>query len=239
MSLKKWNIFKEEATKTLYIVGIVACLNEKQEFLLVKRSQTDKIKPGYWEFPGGHVDNKDDSIEEAAARELKEEAGLSCDVENLKYLGFQQTKRLSVEQPPKKITIKRYFFLSTQWSGVPQIVANPQTGIEEHDDIKWATKEEILSIDNTEIPHYLLDKALDMMKTDEGISSNDPRNKEKDKAGRNRSRPDRIRETEDEECGLQDEGVSSNDPRNKEKDKAGRNRSHKDRIREEEELKND
>lgn len=237
--MRDWKRYIESTTNPKVTAGIVACFNDKQQFLIVKRSSTDRIHPGYWEWPGGHVDDDDHSIESGSARELQEEANVTCKVEDLKYFAVQKFKRPAVEDPNKDLQVTRYFYITTKWTGEAKIVPNPTTGILEHDDLRWATKEEILSLENTEITDYLLDKALSMVTTDEGLSSNDPRNKEKDKAGRNRSRPDRIREAEDEECDLQDEGLSSNDPRNKEKDKAGRNRSHKDRIREEEELEND
>ena len=41
---------------------------------------------------------------------------------------------------------------------------NPKTNEIEHDDYKWVTIEEIKDIANTEIPIYLLEKALDMSK---------------------------------------------------------------------------
>jgi len=41
---------------------------------------------------------------------------------------------------------------------------NPKTDEIEHDDYKWATINEIKDIDDTEIPIYLLEKALEMVK---------------------------------------------------------------------------
>ena len=35
--------------------------NEEGKFLIVQRSHKDKLKPGYWEFPGGHIDDEDES----------------------------------------------------------------------------------------------------------------------------------------------------------------------------------
>lgn len=46
--------------------------------LLLKRGEEKVLAPGQWCLPGGHID-KGESIQQAAARELKEEANLDCD----------------------------------------------------------------------------------------------------------------------------------------------------------------
>ena len=122
-----WNKFLAEGeSKT---TGIVACLDDKQQFLIIRRSSIDERK-GQWTLPGGHVDDEDGSIEIAAVRELDEETNLRCKVVDL------------VDKP------------------------NPKSGEIEHDDYKWTTIEEIKDIDNTEIPIYLLEKALEMSKNE-------------------------------------------------------------------------
>ena len=68
-----WNKFITEGE--LKTVGIVACLNDKQQFLVIRRSDID-MRAGQWTLPGGHIDEFDDSIEAGAVRELHEEAGL-------------------------------------------------------------------------------------------------------------------------------------------------------------------
>ena len=63
---------------------------------------------------------------------------------------------------PKK---KKYYFLTFNWTGEVKITKpNPKTDEIEHDDYKWVTIEEIKDIANTEIPIYLLEKALDISK---------------------------------------------------------------------------
>ena len=75
---KKWNQFLTESeTKN---VGIVVCLNDKQQFLTIRRSDIDE-RHGQWTLPGGHIDDDDRSIEAGAIRELYEEA-------NLQYIRF-------------------------------------------------------------------------------------------------------------------------------------------------------
>jgi 8-oxo-dGTP pyrophosphatase MutT (NUDIX family) len=144
-----WSTFlKEEEEDPL--AGIVICLNSNNEFLILRRSDADD-RVGQWTVPGGHIDEKDNSIEAGALRELKEETNLKCIQKDLLYLG---------EPKPKK-----YYFLAQTWVGSVDInIPNPESGTIEHDDYKWATIEEIKDIANTEIPIYLLEKALDMSK---------------------------------------------------------------------------
>ena len=149
--MKKWNKFLTEGE--LKTVGVVACLNDKQQFLAIRRSDIDD-REGEWTLPGGHVDDKDRSIEAGAVRELKEEAGLTCKVADLVYLG---------EPKPEK-----HYFLTQKWSGEVNVDRpNPETGEIEHDDWKWITIDEIKELDNSTIPNYLLEKAIEISKNDD------------------------------------------------------------------------
>jgi 8-oxo-dGTP pyrophosphatase MutT (NUDIX family) len=146
----KWKNFLIEGE--LRTVGIVVCLNDEQQFLIIRRSDVDE-RAGQWTIPGGHIEENDGSIERGAIRELREEANLSCHVDDLKYLG---------RPSPNK-----YYFLTQKWSGEVNVdKPNPQTGQVEHDDYKWATLEEIKDIANTKIPIYLLEKALEILKNE-------------------------------------------------------------------------
>ena len=141
-----WKDFLTEGE--LKTVGIVVCLNDKQQFLIIRRSDIDD-RAGQWTMPGGHIDDKDGSIEAGAIRELEEEANLTCSVSDLAYLG-----------EPKD---GKHYFLTQKWSGEVNVdKPNPETDEIEHDDYKWATINDIKEIDDTEIPIYLLEKALEM-----------------------------------------------------------------------------
>ena len=110
-------------------------------------------RTGQCTIPGGHIDDEDGSIEAGAIRELKEETNLNCSEENLVFLG---------EPKPQK-----YYFYARQWSGDVDVhIPNPATGEIEHDKFKWAEISEIKDIDNSEIPIYLLEKALEMFKNE-------------------------------------------------------------------------
>jgi len=139
-----WNHFLTEGE--LKTVGIVVCLNDEQQFLIIRRSDIDD-RAGQWTMPGGHIDDEDKSIEAGAVRELKEEANLSCNVSNLQFLG--------------KKGKNKHYFLTQKWSGDVNVDnPNPKTKEIEHDAYKWVTIGEIKDIADTKIPIYLLEKAL-------------------------------------------------------------------------------
>jgi 8-oxo-dGTP pyrophosphatase MutT (NUDIX family) len=141
-----WKEFLTEDTPKT--VGVVVCLNDKQQFLIIRRSDVDD-RSGQWTMPGGHIDDSDNSIERGALRELYEEVNLTCEASHLKYLGT-----------PRK---KKYYFVARKWSGTIDVSKpNPISGKIEHDDYKWATIDEIKEIADTEIPIYLLEKALEI-----------------------------------------------------------------------------
>tara|TARA_R110001583_G_scaffold58932_3_gene175373 strand:+ start:399 stop:854 length:456 start_codon:yes stop_codon:yes gene_type:complete len=146
-----WKTFIGEGKESE--VGIVVCLNDKQQFLVLRRSDLDD-RAGQWTMPGGHIDPEDGSIEQGAVRELREEANLTCKIADLTYLGAPKAKK--------------YYFLTLKWSGDVNIdKPNPKTDEIEHDDYKWLTINEVKDIDDTQIPIYLLEKALEIQKEGE------------------------------------------------------------------------
>ena len=145
-----WKSFLKEGE--LKIAGIVVCIDDKNRFLVLRRSKIDD-RAGQWTIPGGHIDDTDRSIESGAVRELDEETNLLCNTSDLIYLG---------EPKPQK-----YYFLTKKWTGSVNISKpNPKTGEIEHDDYKWLTIDDIKDITNSEIPIYLLEKALELSKNE-------------------------------------------------------------------------
>jgi len=147
-----WKNFINRSEQDKKPAGIIVCIDENQEILIIRRSITDPAgRGGQWTIPGGHIDDDDTSIEFGAVRELKEETNLMCDPEMLRYLG--------------ELKQKKYYFLAIRWSGNIDIsIPNPKTNIIEHDNYKWATISDIKDMENTEIPIYLLEKALEISK---------------------------------------------------------------------------
>lgn len=64
----------------------VFILNSNKEILLQKRSMTKKFNPGKWGLCAGHV-SYDETLEDAALREIKEEIGLDIDLGDLNPIG--------------------------------------------------------------------------------------------------------------------------------------------------------
>ena len=150
---KKWNHFLIEGE--LSVVGIVMCLNSNDEFLILRRSDIDK-RAGQWTMPGGHIDDEDGSIEKGAIRELEEETGLSCMPGDLLYMGEPRDKK--------------HYYLTQNWTGEVNVdKPNPHTGEIEHDAYKWASVAQIKRLENSEIPIYLLEKALEKVKNETSI----------------------------------------------------------------------
>jgi 8-oxo-dGTP pyrophosphatase MutT (NUDIX family) len=58
------------------IIVKVLVYNQKGELLLVRRSETAPRRALEWDFPGGFVDETDESFQHAARRETEEETGL-------------------------------------------------------------------------------------------------------------------------------------------------------------------
>lgn len=98
--------------------------NERGEILLMHRNTKDLKQ---WELPGGKLE-KDESPEQAATRELKEE--LDIDVQPVKYLGFREF--LDAGR-----TLKYHWFKCVIKNGEPQPVE------EKFDNIKYFSFDEL------------------------------------------------------------------------------------------------
>jgi 8-oxo-dGTP diphosphatase len=67
----------------LKLVAKMYVQNKQGKYLLLKRSDDDKYRPGEWDLPGGSVDQGEDPID-AVLREVKEETNI--EVTNYKIL---------------------------------------------------------------------------------------------------------------------------------------------------------
>ncbi|WP_195972688.1 NUDIX hydrolase [Clostridium thermobutyricum] len=120
--------------------------NEKEEILIIKRTTIKRGKKnfegGKWDIPGGTVENLEfPSV--AVVREVKEEVGLDVNIESILY----EKSNLDKEKQAVFTTL----IYSCKINDSLDIVLD----LEEHDDYKWVTKEEILKIDNSELVSYI------------------------------------------------------------------------------------
>jgi len=79
-----------EKVKKLVIVKALV-FNTKGEVLLVQRSETAPRRPLQWDFPGGFVDDDDQSYQHACLREVREEVGLTLENDHVE-LAFTESK---------------------------------------------------------------------------------------------------------------------------------------------------
>lgn len=63
----------------LFQVAVSAFIIRNGRLLLLKRREDDDFLPGYWEVPGGKIEEHE-SIEEGAVRETQEEAGIEVSI---------------------------------------------------------------------------------------------------------------------------------------------------------------
>ena len=68
-----------EHSRTIVHVAVAVLINDKKQVLISKRPD-DVHLAGFWEFPGGKVEDGED-VEDALQREIKEE----LDIELLQY----------------------------------------------------------------------------------------------------------------------------------------------------------
>jgi 8-oxo-dGTP pyrophosphatase MutT (NUDIX family) len=97
--------------------------NDKKQILILKRSLADDILPGYWDIPGGTLNDGEDPAV-GAAREVKEESGL--DIKNPSL--FFCTSNVDAS---KNKHFVRLIFIAAHPGGDVSI------DLKEHDEYKW------------------------------------------------------------------------------------------------------
>lgn len=103
------------------VAGII--YNDENKFLIAQRN-LKKAQGGYWEFPGGKVE-QGETYQEALIREIKEE--FNADIEVSEYVGE------NIHHYPEK-DIKLIFFKA-------RLIGENIEALE-HEDFKWITKDD-------------------------------------------------------------------------------------------------
>ena len=129
-------------------VSVVCIIEEEGKYLFVKRAHTG-MADGFYMFPGGHVD-EGEAVLHAAARELKEELGITVQETDLEFK--------LVESIQTHIT---FFFWVKKYAGIPQNMEP-----EKHDEVVF------LSPDHEKI-HPFSKRELDLIEKDIHFFPND------------------------------------------------------------------
>jgi 8-oxo-dGTP pyrophosphatase MutT (NUDIX family) len=109
------------------VIAKALLFNEQGELLLVRRSKTAPRRALEWDFPGGYVDDDDESYQAACLREVQEEAGLSV-VDN--HLGLVYTESALGDFGGQYSDVSWLYFKGTATSTDVKLSY-------EHDDFTW------------------------------------------------------------------------------------------------------
>lgn len=113
-----------------FTAGIHVLIKKDDQYLLIRRSETDDEDRGAWDLPGGGID-AGEQPQVAAKREAKEEAGVDVKVgQAITYLAIPYKGMWSIELIVEGEYISGEVKLS-----------------EEHDSHRWVSKEELKSVE--------------------------------------------------------------------------------------------
>jgi 8-oxo-dGTP pyrophosphatase MutT (NUDIX family) len=112
---------------TLLVAAVIVHDQATGRVLLIQRGAASKFAPLHWDLPSGKTE-KGESVTTAAARELKEETGLTVDPARLRVAGIIHGA-WGVEAPNGFLTV---IFSAHQWNGEP-VNAEPRN----HAQIAW------------------------------------------------------------------------------------------------------
>lgn len=108
----------------LKVVPSVFTLIEKDGKVLLLRRANTGYADGWYDLPAGHLEDQE-KLADGAARELKEEAGITVMPEDLKLLHVHQNHN---DEPAHY----GFIFLASKWSGKPKIMETDKC-----DDMNW------------------------------------------------------------------------------------------------------
>lgn len=123
-------------TSKILIANRCIVLNKQGKILLLQRSSKDTFDPGKWEFPGGKLEQGQDTTH-ALEREVLEEAGIM--VVPLTHIAYTQSE-VNISGKYKGYT---YVLIV----GIAKLVNGKVALGHEHDDYKWVTEKEALQMD--------------------------------------------------------------------------------------------
>jgi len=129
---------KKQKIPRIFRIVVGGVIIKENLVLLLQRREDEDVLPGIWEFPSGKREFGETSIE-TLIREVKEETGLSVVVERPISL-FEYV----VETPTEIRDTTQINFLVR----VPDPQQVLKINKKEHQEARWFTKEELLSLQN-------------------------------------------------------------------------------------------
>ena len=130
---------------TRFYVAGHALIEHQNKFLVTRRSKLTAYKPLIWDIPGGIVE-AGETMEDAIAREVREETGLEAKVGKVVFIYSNR------DQLPVRQTFQAVYLCKIKNEGEVQL--NPS----EHDKYQWLSYHEIEKLD-------LIDFLRDLVKT--------------------------------------------------------------------------
>jgi len=92
------------------VIQVAAAIIIKNDKVLIAKRPEGKHKAGYWEFPGGKIEDNE-TAEQALVREIKEE--LNIEISNCEFF-----TSIEFEYPEKKVQLE--FFKVSGFTGEPR-----------------------------------------------------------------------------------------------------------------------
>lgn len=105
--------------------------NTNGQILVLRRSKTDLIRPLTWDYPGGIIEENENSYD-AAKRELLEETGILAN-QDLQFLTSHKNYSKS------KLLLEHFYKLHTKENHVIKLS-------KEHDRFRWIKPERIMKL---------------------------------------------------------------------------------------------
>ena len=116
-------------SEKLFNVGVKAVIRSGDKLLIIRNTK------GFWEVPGGRMDG-DETIAETLRRELDEELP---NIKNVKMHELLDAVRVHKDIKENVSLVLVFYRVTADFEGEPQLS-------QEHDEYKWATKDEALKI---------------------------------------------------------------------------------------------
>lgn len=112
------------------VPSIFTIVEKDDKFLLLRRANTG-YADGWYDLPAGHLEDQE-KLQDGAARELAEEAGLTASPADLKLVHVHQN-HTNPENPHYG-----YIFYAAKWTGEPKIMEPNKC-----DDMGWFAPDEL------------------------------------------------------------------------------------------------